>query len=209
MRPILLLTLLACGDSTTETALPGCPSGLLEPGSYARSLGWEGVDRWYEVMVPTAATAGAPVPVVLNLHPFVLGGNDLFHDIWRRESGLVDVGEAQGFIVVQPDGTGDIAAWNAGEDCCGDASANGVDDVGFLREIVRLVAEEACVDEDRVYSTGMSNGGYMSHRLACEAPDLGSLPGRRGGHPLHRRRWWALLVQRHRSAGHAGLFTHG
>ena len=172
MGIFLLLSLLGCGEKTIETPVPSCPSSLLAPGSYERSLTWEGVDRWYEVMVPTQADVGEPLPVVLNLHPFVLGGDELFHDIWRRESGLVETGEAEGFIVVQPDGTGDLAAWNAGEACCGDPVEADTDDVGFLREIVRLVAEEACVDEDRVYSTGMSNGGYMSHRLACEAPDL-------------------------------------
>jgi len=112
------------------------------------------------------------LPLVLNLHPFVLGGAELFHNIWRSESGLTVKAEEAGFIVVQPDGTGAPAGWNAGEACCGEASENDVDDVGFIRHIVDLVAEQACIDPKRVYSTGMSNGAYLSHRLGCEAPDL-------------------------------------
>jgi polyhydroxybutyrate depolymerase len=46
------------------------------------------------------------------------------------------------------------------------------DDVGFARALVADVSTAACIDSKRVYSTGMSNGGFMSHRLACEAADL-------------------------------------
>jgi polyhydroxybutyrate depolymerase len=46
------------------------------------------------------------------------------------------------------------------------------DDVGFARALVDTISKAACIDSKRVYSTGMSNGGFMSHRLACEAADL-------------------------------------
>jgi polyhydroxybutyrate depolymerase len=47
-----------------------------------------------------------------------------------------------------------------------------VDDVRYLRELVRELESELCIDKNRVYATGMSNGAIMSYRLACEAPDI-------------------------------------
>jgi polyhydroxybutyrate depolymerase len=72
-------------------------------------------------------------------------------------------------VIVYPRGTDN--SWNAGS-CCGEAAAMGVDDVGFVRAVVQTVSDQLCVDPGRVYATGMSNGGYMSHRLACEAADM-------------------------------------
>ena len=47
-----------------------------------------------------------------------------------------------------------------------------VDDVGFARALVQVIAAEANIDLQRVYATGLSTGGAMSHRLACEAADV-------------------------------------
>ena len=46
-----------------------------------------------------------------------------------------------------------------------------VDDVGFARALVEAIAAEAPIDLRRVYPTGLSNGGAMTHRLGCEAAD--------------------------------------
>jgi polyhydroxybutyrate depolymerase len=63
----------------------------------------------------------------------------------------------------------------AGLGCCGQALAQGIDDVGFIATLIATlidsVATRRCIDADRVYATGMSNGGYMSHRLACQLTD--------------------------------------
>ena len=157
-------------------AAPGpggqCANDTLRPGRHLRSMTWEGVDRWYEISVPSTGVGSDSLPVVFNLHPFVLGGNPLFRAVWRHESGLAPLGSSEGFIVVQPDGSGSPTAWNGGDACCGEPSANDVDDVGFIRALLDEVAAETCVDRKRVYATGMSNGGYLSHRLACEASDF-------------------------------------
>jgi polyhydroxybutyrate depolymerase len=49
---------------------------------------------------------------------------------------------------------------------------NRVDDVGFLREVILRVQQQASIDPKRVFMTGMSNGAMMSYRMACEASDL-------------------------------------
>ena len=46
-----------------------------------------------------------------------------------------------------------------------------VDDIGFLNSLIDFLGNEYNIDLDRVYSTGFSNGGYMSYTLACELSD--------------------------------------
>jgi len=73
--------------------------------------------------------------------------------------------DAETFVVVAPDGVD--RAWNAG----GLGSA-GIDDVAFIRAVVEEVTSKLCIDEKRVYATGHSNGGAMTHKLGCEAADI-------------------------------------
>ena len=76
--------------------------------------------------------------------------------------------EERGVIVVYPNGVSN--SWNGGA-CCSTPGRE-PDDVGFVRALLDEVSETLCIDRDRVYATGMSNGGFMSHRLACEAADI-------------------------------------
>ena len=55
--------------------------------------------------------------------------------------------------------------WNAGACCSADSSR---DDVGFADAILDELETLLCVDEKRIFATGLSNGGFLSHRLACE-----------------------------------------
>ena len=61
-------------------------------------------------------------------------------------------------------------SWNAGG-CCGYAVEKNIDDVGYIREVIDIIVKKYKVDENRVYVTGWSDGGYMSFRLACELSD--------------------------------------
>jgi polyhydroxybutyrate depolymerase len=77
--------------------------------------------------------------------------------------------DAAGFILVMPNGY--QQSWNAGT-CCGGASTEQLDDVALFRAIFAEVDGHLNVDHKRVFATGLSNGGYMSYRLACDAADL-------------------------------------
>jgi polyhydroxybutyrate depolymerase len=90
-------------------------------------------------------------------------------DLQRYYTGMDAKAAERGMIVVYPQGVGN--SWNAGG-CCGRAMDERVDDVRFLRDLVREIGSELCVDRARVYATGMSNGAIMSYRLACEASDV-------------------------------------
>jgi polyhydroxybutyrate depolymerase len=89
-------------------------------------------------------------------------------------SGFVEKSEQEGFILVMPNGVQEEAiggSWNAGA-CCGAAAKQKLDDVAFIRALYAELRTHLNVDARRVYATGMSNGGFMSHRLGCEAADL-------------------------------------
>jgi len=80
--------------------------------------------------------------------------------------------------VIEADGTANeshlgsnVYSWNAGEACCNPPEAQDVDDVGYIVNVLGRVFETLCIDRRRIYASGMSNGGYMSHRLACEIPE--------------------------------------
>jgi polyhydroxybutyrate depolymerase len=84
----------------------------------------------------------------------------------RGISGMAAISDREGFLLVHPDGVNN--AWNAGMCCPGAAP----DDLEFVRAVVAAVSSQANVDASRVYATGLSNGGAMSQRLACDAADL-------------------------------------
>jgi polyhydroxybutyrate depolymerase len=87
----------------------------------------------------------------------------------RGLSGMGALAELEGFAVVWPEG--EYASWNGGF-CCGQAADDELRDVAFLRTLVEALAGELAVDRARVYATGLSNGGAMTQRLACEAADV-------------------------------------
>jgi polyhydroxybutyrate depolymerase len=68
--------------------------------------------------------------------------------------------------VVYPDGDG--RAWNVGGGCCGAPGRTNVDDVAFLSAVVKDVESALPIDTERVFATGISNGGMMDYRLACD-----------------------------------------
>lgn len=120
------------------------------------------VQRTYLVHAPPGYIGKAAVPVVFDFHG--LSGNGSQQKSLSRWD---KVGDAEGFIVVYPDGID--KAWNAGL-CCTDDKT--IDDVAFVRAIIGALQAEACIDPKRVYATGCSNGGGMSYKLACEAADV-------------------------------------
>jgi len=143
-----------------------------------------GRTRTYLVRVPEdVARRNDPVPLVLVLHGG--GGNA---DNAERMFGWTEKGRREGFIVAYPEGTGRgrvaMYTWNAGH-CCGFAMQNEVDDAGFIDALITQLQRQYPIDPSRIYVTGMSNGGMMSHRLgialshrvAAIAPVVGAVFG--------------------------------
>jgi polyhydroxybutyrate depolymerase len=158
----------ASSDSSgsEETTGSGCGTDVLEPGKHeGLVLEFDGVDRTYDLLVPASYDASMPTTLVLNFHGYLIG-NPTQQAEWSQMDGFA---EDAGVVVAYPAGVN--ASWNGGE-CCGDAMSGDIDDVGFVRALVEQIAGMLCIDPSRVFATGMSNGGFLSHRLACEAGDL-------------------------------------
>ncbi len=160
------LALLGCGESPAESqrSVPkdGCDNGGLTAGEHRLSLEYGGQDYGYVVYIPAQYADTERSPLVLNWHSYTSNAA-----LQQELSEMDAVADATGMIVVYPDSP--AKGWNAGT-CCG--AATNRDDVGFARALVQVMQDQTCVDANRVYSMGMSNGGYMSHRLACEAADV-------------------------------------
>jgi polyhydroxybutyrate depolymerase len=121
-------------------------------------------NRTFLVHVPPSYTGQNPVPLVLDLHG--LGSNSSQQ---AGLSGFREKSDEAGFIVAWPQGVRN--SWNA-FGCCGTADFLRIDDPAFLRAVVARISQLGSIDQSRIYITGLSNGGFMTHRMACEAADL-------------------------------------
>jgi polyhydroxybutyrate depolymerase len=161
----------AIGWATSMLLLNALSAAAAGPAPDGRqSLSHQGIERSYVVRLPGLVPApDQRLPLVLVLHGG--GGNAA---VAEAMTGFTDKAKREGFIVVYPEGTGRLGrrllTWNAGH-CCGQAMTRQVDDVGFIRALIHRLVADHPVDPRRIYATGMSNGGMMSHRLGIELSD--------------------------------------
>jgi polyhydroxybutyrate depolymerase len=158
------IALLAAGPAR---AAPTC-AGLAQSGTETRceSLQHDGRGRTYRIYVPARVAPAAPLLLVLHGGGGGGGGMEVLtaHGFNRRADEI-------GAIIVYPDGIGH--GWNDGRrDLRSRAVKDQVDDVGFLRALVDTLERRYPIDRARVFVTGISNGGMMTLRLACEARDV-------------------------------------
>jgi polyhydroxybutyrate depolymerase len=144
---------------------------ITRPGEHRLSLQHGGLERKYLVYVPKSYRAGTPAPLMISMHG---GGGSMEYQ--AAHYGQLEKSEREGFIIVFPNGisplrSGLLATFNAGT-CCGPARDKNIDDVGFLKKMIANIALRLDIDKTRIYSTGMSNGGLMSYRLACELAEV-------------------------------------
>lgn len=157
------LTVAACLTAGQAQAAP-CATNCVKAGDYTVAIVSGGLPRTYLVHVPASYTGRTAVPLLLDLHGFSSYAADE-----RRYSGQLRESDQRGFIAVWPEGI--ALSWNA-YGCCAAGDAAGIDDVGFLRKVIVAMKDRANIDATRVFVTGISNGGGMAQRMACEAADL-------------------------------------
>ena len=124
------------------------------------SIQHNGVTRNYIVYVPASYQPGDSWPLVFVLHGFTQSSNTIMN-----VSGFNAIADTGEFIVAYPNGIGN--AWNTNSGMAGGSTA---DDIGFIGALTDTLQALYNIDPNRVFSCGFSAGGYMSHRLACEAP---------------------------------------
>lgn len=141
---------------------PACTSSTLTKGNLNRTIDVGGTSRTYILHVPSNYAGTTRVPLVLDFHG--LGGTGSQE---QSSSGYQQIADKTGFLIAFPDGIDN--AWNIGP-CC--TNSRDVDDLGFAKAMVTAISNDGCVDATRVYATGFSMGGGMSHYLACNAADV-------------------------------------
>ncbi|MFH1802345.1 MAG: PHB depolymerase family esterase [archaeon] len=138
------------------------------------SIDHEGLERTYRVYVPSSYDPDiGSWPVVLNFH-----GGFGNAEAAERQTAMSLTAEEKGFILVYPEAVvgersesgKNYRHWNGGPRVDANKAPN-VDDVGFVSELLDDLEGKFNVDSTKVYATGISNGGTMVYRLACELSD--------------------------------------
>ena len=137
---------------------------LLAGLAQADTLEHGGLERAFEVYVPDGIAM--PAPAVVLLHGGGGSGKQL-----RRHTDFNDLADEAGFIVIYPDGID--GHWNDGRDdpWLDSQAAAQHDDVGFITAMLDRLIADGLIDPQRVGVAGISNGGMMTQRLACETPE--------------------------------------
>jgi polyhydroxybutyrate depolymerase len=158
----LSFNLVACGGGSSDSSEPPTsePPTPADAQDLSASLSSGGLTRSYLARVPAKSDVLSALPLVIVLH----GGGGSGTSI-RNVTKFDAVADANGFVVAYPDGYSN--SWNDGRGTT-DAEEAGVDDVAFVSALIDDVAVRTRIDTRRVYVTGISNGGMMSIRLACQ-----------------------------------------
>jgi len=157
------------GTATTTTTGPTSTSSSSSGvgGSDGGGGVWSGPiggERPVEVVVPPGYDPAKPAPLLLLLHGYVAGGGlqEVYLDLEPEAA-------ARGYLFAQPFGTTDktgLPFWNATDACCNFYGST-VDDSAYLAMVIAQIRQAYSVDPTRIFLVGHSNGGFMTHRMAC------------------------------------------
>ncbi len=125
---------------------------------------WEGQKRSYEMVIPDHAKR---LPLVILLH-----GHHINPEIILKAGNFPFLAFREPFVLVAPEGMN--RTWNDGRSVMEDGQPpSTADDVGFIIKIIELLdSSRSLINPKRIYVVGVSNGGLMTLRLACERPDV-------------------------------------
>ncbi|MEO0531321.1 MAG: PHB depolymerase family esterase, partial [Planctomycetota bacterium] len=149
----------AAGSVVTAQTLPGV-------------LRFDDSDRDYLIHLPSGWDGVSEVPLLVGLHG---GGGS--NETFAGPNRFLSAADREGFVAVFPNAVDGV--WNDGRDIYPPEIAS-IDDVGFVAALIDQIAASLPIDADRIYATGMSNGGMLTHRLALEmsyTPDGNRLAG--------------------------------
>ncbi len=143
---------------------------LNEFGLLTKNIEVDGISRRYAIYIPQGIET-LSVPLIFELH-----GGGIYIEDMTGESGYkspyklwMNLADQQKFIVVYPEGLNgayNSPSWN---DCRADCIINSdADDVHFIAELINKIASRYPIDQNRIYVSGTSNGGFMAQRLGVE-----------------------------------------
>jgi polyhydroxybutyrate depolymerase len=150
-----------------SASLVACALGVhsQDDKTQTRTIKVGDLERTYLLHVPGSVFKDKPAPLVFLFH----GGGSMAHHMVKF-TGFNDLADKEGFIVVYPEGID--KSWNDGREAEEvKAQKRNIDDVGFVKAMVESLSKEFSIDPKRIYASGISNGGFMSERLAAEMSD--------------------------------------
>ena len=145
---------------------------ILSAATGVATADWPGQTPPDEVPVylPPDYDPDEPTPLLVFLHGWA-PISPIWYDILVP---IQDDANDHGYIYAKPVGSADILGdyyWNATDACC-DIFHDEPDHVGYILAVVEAIQKDYNVDPQRIHLIGQSNGGFMCHRMACEAPDV-------------------------------------
>ena len=157
--------------------LAACHKGGEESISYGlirKNIQIAGIQRRYAMYVPSGISESLPMPLVFELH-----GGGIYIEDMTGESGhkspfklWMDLAEKDKFIVVYPEGLDGAYGKPTWNDCRGDCTVSSdADDVHFIDTLISVISAGYPINSDRIYVSGLSNGGFMAQRLGIELRD--------------------------------------
>jgi polyhydroxybutyrate depolymerase len=151
------------GGGGGDAAVSGCGASTIASGTF--NFTFDNVQYSYVVHLSPSYSGNEPAPLVLNWHAYPHTGS-------QEESytNMDPVADANGWVMVYPTSPGD--GWNAGSCCSSTDAGMDRDDIGFAVALVNQIQSAACIDPKRIYTTGFSNGAFMSYALGCEHAEL-------------------------------------
>ncbi len=112
--------------------------------------------RAYFVTVPPTAD-NRPLPLIIDFHGYSSGAR--VHTVMSELSGF---GATEGFVTVTPQGSGPVPLWNF---------TKGSEDLALVGALLDQLEESSCIDTNRVFAAGLSNGAFLTSAIACEYSD--------------------------------------
>jgi polyhydroxybutyrate depolymerase len=174
--PLVFLVLMSCGgggggssnnqplpSGTISTpVVPAISSNLVAQtkGTIDGALTYGEIDRTFILYVPPSYDSASKQPLVFNFHGYSSNASEQM-----AYGNLRSQADANGFILVHPEALDDIygrSYWNIKG-----WSTSVHDDVKFVENLINLLMDKYSINAERIYSTGMSNGGFFSFHLAC------------------------------------------
>ncbi len=118
-----------------------------------------GVTRSYILYVPAIYNASHPVPLLFNFHGY--GSSNVQQEYYGDFRGIADTAN---FIMALPQGLS--SGGSAGFNDFGTVASAAID-LNFTQAMIDSISAHFNINSCKIYSTGMSNGGFMSHDIAC------------------------------------------
>jgi polyhydroxybutyrate depolymerase len=159
----------AASEAAATARLTRRPTGKC--ASSWRAIESNGQNREYKLHVPPALLPATPLVIILHGYKGPAASMEQY-------SAFSAVADREGFLAIYPQAQGEMAAWNL--------NSGSNPDVAFLDGVIDDVASMCGIDPARVYVAGLSRGGGMANRMACDdAPRVAAIAAVSGAFYRH------------------------